>query len=37
MDYRAYPLLAFAFIESPDMEEPRRLLQADFAQFVQMD
>lgn len=37
MDYHAYPLLAFAFIESPDMEEPRRLLHADFAPFLQLD
>ena len=37
MDYHAYPLLAFAFIESPDMEEPHRLLHADFAPFIQMD
>lgn len=37
MDYRAYPLLALAFIESPDMEEPRRLLDADFAPFIFVD
>jgi hypothetical protein len=37
MDYHAYPLLAFAFIESPDLEEPRRLLDADFAPFLQLD
>ena len=37
MDYRTYPLLALAFIESPDMEEPRRLLDADFAPFLFLD
>lgn len=37
MDYRMYPLVALAFIESPNMEEPRRLLHADFAPFLLLD
>jgi hypothetical protein len=34
MDFHAYPLLALAFIESPDMEEPTRLLNADFSPYL---
>lgn len=37
MDYRAYPLLALAFIWSPDLEEPRRLLEAEFGRFITLD
>ncbi len=37
MDYRTYPLMALAFIESPNLDEPRRLLSADFAPFLLLD
>jgi hypothetical protein len=37
MDYRRYPLLALAFIESPNLDEPRRLLDANFAPFLNLD
>jgi hypothetical protein len=36
MDHQAYPLLALAFVESEDYEEPRRLLSADFSPFVRV-
>jgi ATP-grasp domain len=34
MDYRRYPVLAFAFIQSDDMGEPGRQLDVDFTQYV---
>lgn len=34
VDYRTYPVLGFAFLESPDMDEPRRILDLDLLQFL---
>ena len=36
IDYRRYPLLAFAFIESEGIEDPRRQLDVDFTQYVRL-
>ncbi|MEJ2368736.1 MAG: ATP-grasp domain-containing protein [Acidobacteriota bacterium] len=34
MDYRRFPLLGFAFIKSPGMDEPEALLHEDFTRYL---
>ena len=36
IDYRRYPILAFAFLESDSLDEPRLHLDTDFTQFLRM-
>ena len=36
IDYRRYPVLAFAFLENDGLDEPRRHLETDFTPFVRM-
>jgi hypothetical protein len=36
MDYRRFPVLAMAIIESPSLDEPRSLFQVDFNDFVRL-
>ena len=36
IDYRQYPILAFAFLENDGLDEPRRHLDTDFTQFLRM-
>jgi len=37
MDFRRYPLLALAFIWSPNMEEPRQVLEMEFGDCLILD
>ena len=36
IDYRRYPILAFAFLENDGLDEPRRHLDTDFTPFVRL-